>query len=365
MFSRRRFVAAGLALSLRGVRTEQRRRGRHIVVPRVNGGLNLQPVRRFDQVSDFSPPLIVPRLVDLQMREVYELGFESIRTTVSFNGFGADLVGAIPYVRSARALGVDVLAILGQFGSGHDLTRALRRPRQRALVVDTYLTLFAGEVSPARRRAGELGSVAFQVLNEPGNFLGLRPEDYVRLFLAPTYRDLKARRPDLRVVAAAPVGGRDGIFRLRQMIEAGLEEHCDVVAMHVYDERAIELLGSMTDKPVWITETGARGTANHLPWFTDSNARMRAEIATAERIYHFVLFDLEPDDFRLIRIESIESDFASSIESVDLYEHLLSRVRAAAGGAVTLPYEQLVPDITRYFPTDDDQRVLDSARAAL
>ena len=91
------------------------------VVPRINGGINVHPVRRLGE-QDGLPvlgepddlPVIIPELVDLQLRTVYELGIQQIRTTVTFDafGFGRSFLGAIPYVRAARALGIDVLGLI-------------------------------------------------------------------------------------------------------------------------------------------------------------------------------------------------------------------------------------------------------------
>ncbi len=78
-------------------------------LPRVNGGINVQPLRRLGRTPDPDVPLIQPELVDLQMKMVYELGFQWIRITISFDRFGPDFLAAIPYVRAARALGVNVL----------------------------------------------------------------------------------------------------------------------------------------------------------------------------------------------------------------------------------------------------------------
>lgn len=337
---------------------------RPVVAPRVSGGVNIQPLRRFDQVTDFTPPVIVPDLVDLQLREIYELGFDAARITLSFANFGPDLAAGITYVRALRALGVDVVGILGQFGNGPDLTRALVDPVKRGVVLDTYLELFANDVPPARPRIGRPGGIAFQVMNEPANFRGISPEDYVSQLLRPVYFDLKARRPDLTVVAAAPVGGRDGVIRLQRMLRAGLEAYCDVIAFHVYDERVIPLLPQALDRPVWVTESGVLGTAQHLDWYLTTRPRLRA-MPHVERVFYFDLFDFGADAFRLISIEQTENGFVRRVESHELYEHLSDLVTAAAAGRPIFPYSRLIPDMRQYLPTDGDYQLLDAARAQL
>ena len=369
--NRRQLIARALALGVQAwpasqVLAQARSRRKPLTVPRVNGAINVHPVRRFDQVSDFTPPVIVPELVDRQMRQVYELGFERTRTTISFSDFGPDFLAAIPYVRGARALGVDVLGILGQFGFGFDLTRALSDPWKRAVVLDTVLEIFAGEVSPASHQVARAGDFALQILNEPSHFLGLDPGDYVRHFLGPVYRDLKERRSDLVVVSAATVGSRDGVPRLRRMIEAGMERSCDVVAIHVYDLRTLTRLAGLFSKPVWVTESGSFGTGTHLDWFRNTFARIRLEIPEVVHIFYFDLFDNEPGGFRLIDIRQDPAAGAVlEVESGDLYDFLASRARAALGKRPAVDYAELVPDITRYFPTDHDLALIDAARAVL
>ncbi len=369
--NRRQLIARALALGVQAwpasqVLAQARSRRKPLTVPRVNGAINVHPVRRFDQVSDFTPPVIVPELVDRQMRQVYELGFERTRTTISFSDFGPDFLAAIPYVRGARALGVDVLGILGQFGFGFDLTRALSDPWKRAVVLDTVLEIFAGEVSPASHQVARAGDFALQILNEPSHFLGLDPGDYVRHFLGPVYRDLKERRSDLVVVSAATVGSRDGVPRLRRMIEAGMERSCDVVAIHVYDLRTLTRLAGLFSKPVWVTESGSFGTGTHLDWFRNTFARIRLEIPEVVHIFYFDLFDNEPGGFRLIDIRQDPAAGAVlEVESGDLYDFLVSRARTALGKRPAVDYAELVPDITRYFPTDHDLALIDAARAVL
>ena len=122
---RREFLLLSATSALgRALRTEAP------ALPRVNGGINIAPVRRFEMNAGFARPIIVPELVALQMRLVYELGFEQMRVTISFERFGPNFLAAIPYVRAARALGIDVLGIVDEF-SGFDLVRAISKPATR------------------------------------------------------------------------------------------------------------------------------------------------------------------------------------------------------------------------------------------
>src|SRR5262245_45535569 len=173
-------------------------------LPRVTGAINVQPRRTF-ALQPGPGPAIVPELVDLQIRLLYELGFEWIRITISFSRFSSDFLAAIPYVRAARALGIHVLGLMADF-SGYDLVQALVRRPPREVVVGAYLKIFNRDVAPASPLQPEPGRFAIQVLNEPVHFLGIAPDSYVREYLSPVYSTIKSRDPEVTVVSAAEVG---------------------------------------------------------------------------------------------------------------------------------------------------------------
>ncbi len=272
-------------------------------VPRINVGINIQPVRRLDGQSGFAEPLIIPELVDLQLRRIYELGFEWMRITISFNRFGPDFLAAVPYVRAARALGINVLGIIGQF-SGSSLVRGLARRETREEILRVYLALFNDFVPPASPAMERSGIFATQILNEPTHFVGIPPQSYVREFLAPVYNRLKDEDPQLTVVSAAAVGTAEGFLRTRSMLDAGVENFCDGVAYHIYDRRWIPRLAGMTIRPVWVTESGTTPTERHLDWITETFEEIRKGIEAVEQIFYFQLFDTEPRRFRLIDISA-------------------------------------------------------------
>lgn len=328
-------------------------------LPRVNGGINVQPLRLLEPGAHTSP-VIIPELVDLQLEALYELGFESLRITISYSSFGPDFFAAIPYVRAARALGIEVLGVMTDF-SGFDLVQALRQRTSRDAVVNAYLALFAPVPVPAPG-VTQAGRFALQVLNEPTHSLGIAPEAYVREFLTPSYDALKQRMPELTVVAAAEVGNSDGVLRLRAMLEAGLEQHCDRVACHIYDRKVIPLLSGMAGRPVWVTESGVLGPQNHLGWVTGAFDEIRGGIAGVERIFYYQLYDTQARGFRILEIVPDGAGFRSLVESPALYDHLAQRVRDAAGSGPAASYRELIPDIRAYFPTQDD---LDRVSAAV
>jgi hypothetical protein len=327
-------------------------------VPRVNGGVNVQPLRRLDPGAGTSPPLIRPELVDAQLKALYELGYEHARLTISFDRFGPDFLAAIPYVRAARALGIDVLGIIGQF-SGYDLVQALADPATRDEVLEAYVRIFGGAVPAASAAIAAPGRFAVQILNEPTHFLGIEPETYVRDFLRPAYYHLKEDDPTLAIVSAAAIGSAAGILQSRRMIEAGLEHYCDAVAFHLYGLDWLAEVSKLGTKPVWITESGSRGASSHLDWMTAAFARIRREVPRTERIFWFDLFDLASDGFRLIDLTlTPEGSFEEVGESPAALGFLRSRVGSALGSASAIPYRELVPDILMCFPTEEDFRIL-------
>lgn len=365
MSTRRDILAAGL-LFPGLVQARPRRRRHRPLLPRVNGGMNVQPLRRMDAVSDFTPPLIVPELVLLQMRAIYELGFRSIRITLSFNDFGPDFFAAIPYVRLARSLGIHVLAIVDQFGSGFDLLRALADPLRRRRVLEAYHAIFSRTVRRASPRVHEYGQLAFQLLNEPTEARSLEPADYVVRFLGPAYADLKAIDSGTEVVAAAPVGRRAGIWRLQQMLLAGLERTCDRVALHVYDRALIPELAGLVRAPVAVTETAARRTAGHLPWVQEIYPELRETLPTLGEIYWFHLFDFEPGALRILDIREDEHGVVTaSEESTELASWWRARTLAAAGDRPRATFGELVPDLDRYLPTGEDFAIAEAARLSM
>ncbi len=329
-----------------------------VAVPRVNGGINIQPVRRLDPDAGLVPPLIVPEIVDAQIRALYELGFEHVRLTLSFDRFGPDFIAAIPYVRAARALGLDVLGVIGQF-TGYDLAQAIADPATRDEVLETYLDIFDTGVLVASPAIPLPGRFAVQILNEPAHFLGITPVAYVREFLRPAYYHLKEDNPGIPIVSAAAIGSAAGLLQSREMIEAGLELYCDRVAFHLYSTEFLEQVAKLAEKPVWVTESAVRGGARHREWMTSTFDRIRREVPRMERIFWFDLYDREPEGFRLIDLAPrLDGSIEVVSESADALDWLRSRVEAALAGVPPIPYRELVPDITLYFPTEEDIRIL-------
>jgi hypothetical protein len=320
--------------------------------------VNVHPLRTFARGTDE----ILPELVALQLRAVYDLGFMGLRTTLPF-GDRANLLGAIPYIRAARALGIDALGILADF-SGFTLAQALADKDRRQAVLGAYEEIFGSPVAPATSAVARPGRIAFQVLNEPVNFLGIPPDAYVREILNPAFEILKRLNPELLVVSAAEVGHLDGPPRIRAMLEAGLEDVCDRIAYHVYDRRVIPLLSANVKTLVWITETGTLGPENHLAWVRDVVPEIRRDIGDATSVFYFDLYDPEPRRYRIFDIvPDLGPGFRLVVESPELHAYLLGLVREKDGGRPHAAFSDLIPDVRAYFPTAADVRILDAALA--
>jgi hypothetical protein len=333
-----------------------------VPVPKVNGGINVHPLRCLGCAPTDS--IIDEALVALQLASAYELGFDGIRITAPL-GDRFSLLAAIPYVRAARALGIDAVVLLADF-SGLTLARALHDDGRRAAILRLYASLFARPQLPLSPDLGGLGPggtgrIAFQVLNEPVGFVGLPPETYVREFLTPCYAELRAIDPEIIVVAAAEAGSVSGPPRVRAMLEAGLERVCDRIAYHVYSREVIPQLPADVRRVVWVTESGKGGSAGHLPWVREVFPEILARVADATRIFYFDLFDLDKGGYRVIDIQLEASGYRAVVESGALHEYWTTRVRESAGGRPLVGFASLVPDIRAYYPTDADVRALEGA----
>lgn len=330
-----------------------------IFTPRINDGIGVAPVWRLnaDPHERTVHPDISPELVALQLRTVYELGFDGIRITASY-GLGPSLVAAIPYVRAARAIGLDAVVVLSDFG-GLEIATALFDEKQRARVLAFYAKVFGTPPlpvvpNPRGLGPGGAGRVAFEILNEPALFFGIPPATYVHDFLAPCFGVLRELDHRIIVVSAAEVGTSDGPPRMRAMLEAGLETVCDRIAYHIYDPDVIRMLPSHVRGTVWITETGAQGVGAHLPWVRDRYAEIHAQLQDVTRLFYFDLYDNDSNLFRLIDIKKTPTGYERIVESTDLVAYFTQRVADDVAGRAVLPFDTLIPDIRLYFPTEED-----------
>jgi hypothetical protein len=329
-------------------------------VPKINRGINVHPLRCLSCLA--TDHGIVPELVALQLEAAYELGFDGLRVTAPL-GDRETLFAAIPYVRAARAVGIDAVVVLADF-SGLTFARALYDDHQRPALLKAYAQVFGVPPAPTAPGLGGLGPrgvgrIAFQVLNEPAAFVGVPPDVYVRELLTPVFIDLKNADPSIIVVSAGEVGTLVGPARIRAMLEAGLERVTDRIGYHIYNRDTIPLLDDHVRAIVWVTESGAGGTASHLPWVRDTFPEIRSRIEDVTRIFYYDLYDADRGVYRILDIQGSGSGYRAVVESTDLYAFFQAEVARAAAGRPLLGFEDLVPDIRAYFPTPEDLAILE------
>jgi hypothetical protein len=339
--------------------------GDGIVVPKVNGGINIHPLRCLD--CSALDETIDPALIALQLSAVYELGFDGMRIAAPL-GDRNSFLATIAYVRAARALGIDAVVLLADF-SGLTLARALHDDSRRAAILRMYADIFAPPPDPVVPGLGAggprgVGRIAFQILNEPVGFVGLPPLEYVREVLTPCYVDLKQINPNIIVVSAAETGIAPGPARMRVMLEAGLEGTTDRIAYHVYSRDVIPLLPADVRPIVWVTESGVGNTAEHLAWVRDVFPLIQAHSPDVTRIFYYDLFETARGGYRVIDVQATGDGVRAVMESTALHGYWSDRVASAAAGRPLLGFNTLVPDVRAYFPTATDIEALDAALRA-
>jgi len=335
--------------------------GPPIPVPKINRGINVHPVRCLSCAATDSD--LVPEIVELQLEAAYELGFDGLRITAPI-GDRNTLLAAIPYVRAARAVGVDAVVVLADF-SGLTFARALHDDDQRFDLLKAYAQVFGVPPAPTAPGLGGLGPrgvgrIAFQILNEPAAFVGVPPDVYVQELLTPSFVDLKNIDPSILVVSAGEVGTLAGPARIRAMLEAGLERVTDRIGYHIYNRDTIPLLDDHVRAIVWVTESGTQGTAAHLPWVRDTFPEIRARIEDVTRIFYYDLYESDRGVYRILDIQRDSRGYRAVIESTDLYAFFQAEVARAAAGRPLLRFKDLVPDIHVYFSTPEDVEILDA-----
>jgi hypothetical protein len=145
------------------------------------------------------------------------------------------------------------------------------------------------------------------------------------------------------------------------MLEAGAERHCDRIAYHVYSREAVAMLPGDLRRVVWVTESGASGTARHLAWVREVFPEILVRVPDATRIFYFDLFDLDRGGYRVLDIRPEPTGYRAVVESGALHDYWSARVLESAGGRPLVPFATLVPDVRAYFPTPADVQALESA----
>lgn len=185
-----------------------------------------------------------------------------------------------PYFQGAlRLFGAENLLVLVDDGvdeGPHAKPNPENMARKLSSVVTTY---------PAVRH--------IEFMNEPSNFSGITPEEYVRLYLRRArevidhYNIDRAADDQIQLYSAAWFGNVDGLRETRRMIRSGGLAFIDVLTAHIYTDRPEDAADLAREYqrlvrgrvPIAVTETNFnRGNAGDYDtqqwWVCDSMTRM-------------------------------------------------------------------------------------------
>jgi len=198
-------------------------------------------------------------------------------------------------------------------------------------------------VRPAVQRYGGNGRIiGFQIWNEPNMPPDAKPDNalmdlfqnspnYMEM-LALGYSVVKDIAPSKLVVNAATTAINqnypDSLNYNKQLQEMGAEEFTDVWAIHYYGRQYENVIRSggvrsylnSVSRPIWITESGAQGVNNQLPYVEEVWPWLLDQINGIERIYYYQFTEAVPSDVTY-GLRNLDPAFPVS----DLYIHLRDR----------------------------------------
>ena len=182
--------------------------------------------------------------------------------------------------------------------------------------------------------------IAWQIWNEPNMLedpqniildVADSPENYVEL-LSRANNVIRNQSPNRLLLNASTTAINQnfpGTLRYnRQLVEAGADVLVDIWAIHYYGkqfERVIEddgvrdFLNTLT-KPIWITESGAQGVNEQLPYVETAWPFLREKIPGIDYIFYYQHTSQEPPNTSY-GLRNLSQDFPVS----DLYVYLRDR----------------------------------------
>ena len=164
-----------------------------------------------------------------------------------------------------------------------------------------------------------------EFMNEPSNFSGISPEEYVGRYLprarqvVDEYNANRAADDKIILYSAAWFGNPDGARETHRMVTAGGLRYVDVMAVHIYAPRtddarslAREYKRLARGKPIAVTETNFN-TGNESDyetqqwWLCQSMAGVEATLRSGlspekQALQHNVFYTLRADEVRLFNI---------------------------------------------------------------
>ena len=196
-------------------------------------------------------------------------------------------------------------------------SHAKPRPEDMLRKLGSLLTLYP-----------EIRHVEF--MNEPLNFSGISPAEYVGRYLRPARKlidDANAQRPadqQIKLYSAPWFGNQSGVRSAQRMVRAGALAYVDVLSAHIYGPRvedarqlAREYKRLARGKPIAVTETNfLRNQASAYDsqewWICQSMIAMEALLrdgldAEEARLQRNVYYTLRADELRSFNVIGFEN----------------------------------------------------------
>lgn len=269
-----------------------------------------------------------------QAKEITEtLKLKSIRILFSYQRL-SDIPNSFSFYDDIVAALPEDVEVLGVITSAPPQFQNLDPAFARRLWVDEYLTAIVDRYKSVPQIK------AFQIWNEPNtgflfpenNWLDVtdKPENYLEL-LAMGEQVVRELAPDKLIVSASTTSliqnFPDTLHYFEGMLDGGLEELVDIVGIHIYGDDYIKLSLAMRNidhiqKPIWVTESGERGTLNQLDYVKNTWPRLREGLLQIDKIFFYQMYD---SDNRPERTEGLRSNLNTGQELSDLYIYLRDR----------------------------------------
>ena len=250
----------------------------------------------------------------------------SPESTTNF-GFYDEILDAVPP-------GIDVLIILTGLPSWmSDSANWIGGNPRKAFVEDWVRKV-------ALRYGGSSKVIGFEIWNEPNDesnpdniTLGISKNaaNYVEM-LGFAYSVIKDIAPSKRVVSAATTSINQNfphsVDYNQDMKDAGAEDFADVWAVHYYGKEfenvvqsgGVEDFLNSLSKPIWMTESGAKGVNAQLAYVETVWPFLQERIPSIERFYYYQFTENTPPD-STYGLRNLSKDFPVS----DLYVYLRDR----------------------------------------
>lgn len=187
--------------------------------------------------------------------------------------------------------------------------------------------------------ANEDKIMGFQVWNEPNtnlfpwnNYLDVRtkPENYIEL-LQMAHDVMRQYAPNKLIIGAATTSllqnHPETLNYNRDLVNLGIGDLIDIYSIHVYGDSTSRLFEAgdiinPLNKPIWVTESGERGSLNQLEFVERTWHVIRDAMPTTDLIFFYQMYDVvnEPG-----RTEGLRSNRNEGMELSDLYIYLRDR----------------------------------------